>query len=335
MRIFMTALIRSTASSAFLLVIALPATWGKFAAPGEQGECVQRHLPVAVMTKKFVPVPGLSGSNFQATVHGQVVHVLSAATSHRIPRIVFLVDVNNRGGSGPINGEVHIAEFLLSRLPSNVAVGLATIETKTENILAPTTNHLALQDALEGLRTAPKIIATKTEPFTPFEALIGSPPLFGTPEPGDAFFFITKADYPIFVGHTDKATRALQDAGIRLFTILLPGFLPPGFSTTGDRFLPAVTESTGGEAVHIGPPPDQNLAYLPSLLQKPLPLETAILFQIQEAVNFYDVTVEAPKFSDKPQDINLRVVGIDQDALKSLIVRYPRQVVPCTGLKAP
>jgi hypothetical protein len=297
----------------------------------DKPNCLERSIPVSLSDSNGAPNANLSASNLRGIYQKKPAVIESVRLEERPPRVVLLVDTS---ASMQLVGsaEAKIAEGVLSKLSTDVEVGLAFFAEDTTPVAYPTKDHQRLMYALEALRKGYIYEKKRTAIWS---AVRESIKMFGTPVMGDSVYLISDGgDNGSKVRESDME-QILGSSGIRLFALLVAQ--PPGIrsrmseSLTGPGNVLAAAHFTGGTMI--------SNAELSGIAEgevdlaekdgKATQLGQDIDRQIGQLLKFYRVEVRLPEPVDKPRNWKLELIGLGKFPGGKLELIYPNVLLPC------
>lgn len=302
-------------------------------ARAEQGGCLERTIPVSIVSNDGSAAPELSAANLGGTYNNQPVIVKSVEVEKTPPRVILLVDTSGsmerRSGAA-----IDVAEGVLSKLPSNVEVGLAFFAVDTIPVVLPTLDRKILIFELEALRRNPKSYRGKTALWS---ALIDSVKMFKESRPGDSIYLISDAGENKSMANRRSVERAIGTAGVRFFAFIIsPGIRAATVEElNGPSDVRRIAESTGGTTIATlespsGPFPSLERVVLTGKDGKPTELGETVSRQVDQISRFYRVEISLPESADKPRGWTLRLAKSANSLKGKFRLTYPATLWPCS-----
>jgi hypothetical protein len=269
---------------------------------------------------------GLSGENFDVIYKGRSTKPDSVVYTKGPRRVVVLLDVSGSmccrdvGGAPKWQIARDAAWELVAALPPASKAGLMTFSEKTEVRAELSTDHKPIHDWLDGeVARHPESFYGSTALYGAVQAAVAQ---LQPSEPGDAIYLITDGDDNSSKVSRSKVEDALRSSGVRLFALIVNG---GGFFTTREEHggledLLSVIRGSGGSIEIAGSTFDNRMKDQLKLRSRQLSSEIA---------EFYSITVQLPETSEKPERLEINVIGGNGHRRKDLLVAYPRKVSPC------
>ncbi|MGH9745082.1 MAG: vWA domain-containing protein [Candidatus Acidiferrales bacterium] len=211
-------------------------------------------MPISVLTLEGKSVTGLQATNLKASIRGTPVQIVSVEPYVKSPRIVLVIDASSSMTSNPEIWHVYLgmAEHLLTNLPESTPLALEVFATHIERTLSLTLDRAKLRTELKSLENISKIMPSKEQLTSLWEAVQAAPKLLGTPELGDVVLVLTDAGNSYGKATFRSAAESLRSSGIRLFWFFVEG--PPRNTPeelSGLRDFEDLVNDTGGVVVSV------------------------------------------------------------------------------------
>lgn len=317
-------LVHKTGLLALSLLLAAAASVG-------QSKCLERTIPVSVSSHDGTAAPELTATNLEGTYRGKPVAIKEVELEEKPPRVILLVD-NSGSMESRHDAEIDAAERLLSKLPSNINVGLAFFANEIVPVALPTTDRPALSRQLEALRKNRPSFKGKTALWS---SVLQSVKMLGAPIVGDSIYLISDGGDNRSNTREESVEQALRDAGVRLFVLLLqpnPGAARGVLEDiSGPASVRLVSQSTGGivvSTVYVGFADDETLSFA-GKDGKVTRFGQAFDEQVVQIFRFYRVEFSLPEAPKMTKDLKLDVIGFDKTTRGKLEFNYPATVLPC------
>jgi hypothetical protein len=300
---------------------------------GQSDPCLRRTVPVNVLTAKGETVTGLTPENFKASFHRKAVKIVSV-TQDETPRRVVIV----LGASTSVISQKHdwkayvgVAQDLTQVLPPGSSVGFAVFTKKIERNIPLTSDRAKIQDELAKLESGAKEFKGRTSLRDAVFAVASTE--FGTSQVGDTIYAITDGIDSSSATSLDELRTILSEKHVRLFAFsrqVIPedSFIEGG---TSPRDLRELVESSGGEAINMGPNALGNVPDLADNLGKPTLEGLLVARQFREIFAFNRVEIELPERFEKAQKWSLDTAGLDSH---DVLLTYPRSLAGCASASA-
>ncbi len=275
----------------------------------QEPACLDRHIVATITNGNFAPITGLESDNFSISVDKLAVNILStrALTGGRI---ILLFD--QKGFNDVFQFEKVAAESFLDAIPDG----------RVSVIAYSNTIQVISDFGVPGKESARRINELQAVPARnaiagPLELAIGK---LSPPQMGDAIVLMSVPDggFPQEIAQAkrlsdDKIT--LSNRGIRVFTLLLQGFIPNRTEDyAGKALYLGISEETGGMLIS----PDYTT-------EKG---ERAAARLISGLGSSYDVEIQVPHTkSQKKAKVALELIGAPNG--KRLAVTHSAWVLPC------
>jgi von Willebrand factor type A domain len=323
--------------------IVLFASAGLCAAPlrAQQDPCMQRSLPVYVLTSDGGAVTGLGPTNFEGSYRQKPVHIVSAAIDGQPRRVLLLLDSSGSMFSSPRddwNLALHVAGILLTQFPPQTPIGVAVFADRMDRAVGLTTDRQQVEQELAELRAGRKLFPAGPRSTALWDAIRGGLAMFGTPQQGDVIYVITDGQDDSSRTEPTALERMLLSAGVRVFALeLFDAGFPRGKSHGTQDFIEFVT-TTGGFA--LSPTRAQNVGSggdsyaLTGKSGQPTRLRMSLALQLQQIMAFERLDIELPEPLDKPHEWDLKVTNLGELKTRSVSVIYPRKLLPCSATAA-
>jgi hypothetical protein len=220
-------------------------------------DCTRRTIPVSVFTPKGAPITGLKASNFEASLHGTPVQIVSIKPQDKPSRVVLLLD-----GSDSVTGNwgdawhlyLAAADHLLANLPEGTSVALEVFASRIVKTVELTEDRAKLRAELANLSQVDKLVPHKERETALWEALREGAELLGPPEMGDVVYVFTDAGNNFGSTTLREAEQTLQGKNIRVYWLYLDTSIQRNIQVlAGVEHLTTVVSDTGGAQVTIVP----------------------------------------------------------------------------------
>ena len=201
-------------------------------------------------------------------------------------------------------------------------VGLMVFSNQLEIFVPLDTNRTVVRGHLEKLRSRHRIASTALR-----DTLRSAVLQFTQPMPGDSIYAITDGDDD--ASRTDLRTveEILVGRGIRLFMLSIEskeyGLTQKYWNRSATHNL---VRATGGNSVLISESRAESLSGMGEGPTSQFDDLTTLSQQLQLISTFARVEVELPEVLKKPEDWDLRAVGMTG---LDLVVEYPHKLMPC------
>jgi hypothetical protein len=303
---------------------------------GQENSCLDRTIPVSVLSADVRFVDGLTSKNFTAKVQGKEVKIVSLVRDSGPRRIVIVLDA-----SGSMEDvwklEETAAQGLIESDPRN-SFALIVFGSQVLRTIDFSQNRAAITDALPSLQPPERHQLRKTALL---DALASSIELLRPPGFGDAIYLVSDGqDNDSQLGISQFRNR-LMASGVRLFALMpldnavSKGLLTPeGKSTPGE--LEADVAASGGDFTifHLGADGPPTARTKPG---KPIGLWSGgqqVMFYgtkgfDAEITNVYRLTLRLPEPIKKPRELQLYTLGADGKKNGSWLVIYPNRLASC------
>jgi len=294
-----------------------------------QDNCRQRTVPVTVTDAHGASVQPLTAHDFKAIYRGHPLNILGVSHAQAQHRIVVLLDVS--GSMHSIWPAAHAAATdLIASTDFRTPIALMAFSDKVQTAIDFSAGRQAVIRWLESNPVeTPKMPQGKTAFY---DTIVEAIKLLQPAQPGDTIYAVTDGGDNASHVSAQKATLALQSAGIRLMGICLtyPSLIEtPEEDERGRKFFDLARDS-GGATVQfsaIEPFADSRsprFSYDENFFAK-LKSTTATI-EIREP---YFLTVELPEDPAKPTGWRFEVVNAYGRSRKGMLVFYPHEVLPC------
>jgi hypothetical protein len=317
------------------LIFVVPAA---HALPAQTDSCLDRTIPVNVMTEQGQPVPGLSAANFTASVHGKPVQVKSANYDTSPRRIVIAVDVSGTmlsSSAGPPGGRtlnigLLVARNLINAAPPDEQFALLAFSDRVEDKVGFDAGKTTVLMKLEKLRDLTPEEA-KGHRTAIWDSLGEGLSMITPTNSGDAVYVITDGGDNASKRTASELRQMFLSSGTRLFGLYIVDPVPAK-GRAPELDLHAIVDlanATGGEPnrfdfghllrgdfVNVSPDSRQSFRLG----------SEGLLSYIN---GFYRLDVRLPEALDKPGNWKIEVLDESGRRAKRLQVIYPRQLAPC------
>jgi hypothetical protein len=317
-----------------------------------QSDCLKRTIPVGVYTKDGSTVPNVTAVNFAGSYQNKPVAVKSVGLPENLPRMILLI--NTHGIEAWRDTAINFAEGVVSRLPSEVEVGLNTFDRDTTWRVYATKDRVRLMNRLEDLRS--RVPAKGKIEIS--AALAEGLQMMNGPRIGDTVFAITDTIYTVSMearngnDSDEKAIEGnLQSAGVRVFVLRPPtqnelrSSAPPESAEPirpntrsinldeipYSNLLDRLVKVTGGTLLKI----DYTGFLAPAMVAladkhgNPTRFGQDLSQQVRQFTDFFQMNIELPESVEKPKDWNLELTGLSKSQRENLVLTYPARLYPC------
>jgi hypothetical protein len=300
-------------------------------ARAQSKECLERTVPLSIISWDGSPLLNQGARSFDASVQWDSVEISSLALDEGPRRILLLIDTST-SFLDKSDLAIGLASDLVDHLPSSSEMGLASFSGSLTPLVSPTKDHAEI---LRGLQSVFPPVGSKSHikrhGTALWDAVRNGVDLLGDSQVGDAVFVITDGMDTTSKEDSNHAISALLAKGIRLSAIeiaypagIRARMLSPKEGDPVDRMVYA-TDKTGGFAIF----PSQNLAdvpfkgKIPSELRKPLDLEYHLI------VTFYRLDVKLSRAPERQLEWKLSLSDPRSSVRKNFELRYPKSFPPC------
>jgi hypothetical protein len=299
---------------------------------GQTDKCLDRTLPLSIISWDGSPLPGLGPQALEASITDIKVKVNSLLLDQEPRRILLLMDISASflDKSDPAIG---LGLDLVDHIPPPSEIGLASFAGSFTLLAAPAADRTEIRSKIQSVFPPiyPKRKAPRSEWGTAlWDAVRDSADLLGSSRIGDVIFVITNGSDNSSKGDSTQATRALLAKGIRLFAIEIPdsSFIRARESgREGDQVerMRAVTDETGGFAItpFLGTSDISIKRGMSSQLRNSLNLQYHLI------LNFYRIDVTLSQPLRKQLKWKLSLTGVENSARKNYELNYPKSLLPC------
>ncbi len=220
-------------------------------------DCTRRTVPVSVSTPKGTPVTGLQASNFEASLRGSSVRILSSKPQDKPSRVVLVLDASgSMTGNGGQTWQLYLAaaDHLLTNLPQGTPVALEIFASRVERTEALTEDRAKLRAELNNLSLVDQLVPRKERQTALWDALREGAEILGPPETGDVVYVFTDAGNNFGKTMLRDAEQILQSKNIRVFWLYLDTAIERNLEVlVGVADFTDVVSDTGGSKVAILP----------------------------------------------------------------------------------
>lgn len=298
--------------------------------------CLDRVIPVTVLTSDHTSVPGLTAANFKAKRQGKSVQVLNACEDLGPRRVVIAVDVS--GSMQEEAGfELRLAELFVGASRPSDSFALMTFGEKIVDSIPFGLDRKALLVQMEKLRQK-KWTQSKTAILDTLSAALD---LLKPARAGDSIYLITDGVDNHSVLSTNDLMEVANSASVRIFSVLrMFNFHGRTLGEQGlkadPEFLQDLSISTGEFAVNYRVEPrflgglasgNLNFSTLSAEEQYTVALATRVI--AAHIDDFYQLQVHFPDRLDKPHRWKLELVNSPASQIKDLRLAYPQRLAAC------
>jgi hypothetical protein len=298
---------------------------------GQSDRCLDRTLPLGIISWNGSPLPGLGPQAFEASATGVGIKVSSLRLDQEPRRILLLMDISGSflAKSDPA---IDIGLDLVDHIPPPSEIGLASFAGSLTLVAAPSADRTEIRSMIQSVfpSVEPKV-PRKGGGTALWDAVRDSADLLGSTRIGDVIFVITDGAENHSKGDSTQATRALLAKGIRLFAVEIPdpSFLrarlaSPKEGDPVERML-SVTDETGGFLIT----PFVGTSYVFVKKGMPTELRNSLNLQYHLILNFYRIDVTLSQPLRKQLKWKLSLTGVENSARKNYELKYPQSLLPC------
>lgn len=263
----------------------------------QPNSCTQRTIPVSIVTESGEPVTDLTAANFAAKFDGKPVPVTSVTSEHPRAAILILLDVSGsmKEFSGSLGGELDILDTVVSQVPPDTPVGIATFSDEFAERIAPTVNRAGVQQEMNNLWKNRKSVGPKGKTAMSDAILRAIDVLQGLPR-GSVLYLITDGTDTSSRSDLGEAQSALLSAAVRAFAMIIGA--PGPITEDPTRNFVSLIAATGGDAFYAGGGGAGLNGALESSTHSPFSADSwkrqisrMFSFQLVEIANYYDASI--------------------------------------------
>lgn len=295
-----------------------------------QDRCRERTVLVNVTDAHGVPMQGLTASDFVASYRSRTVNILDVRYTETPRRVVMLLDVSGSMLGKDVPNKWNTAraaavEFLTSA-DYKTQISFMTFAKETGIQIDASAGRKAISDWLgSGAAADPRALSGTTALFDAVRQALKQL------QPGDAIYVITDGGNDSGSDSVREVSRKLQDAGVRLFALLLDdSFRTMEEQSAYESFLRLVI-TAGGFVEALAPVQADwsvtNVVGHGPAFARLRAATTAIDAQI---TGVYSATLEFPENSSKQESWKLELVDAGGRNRKGVTVAYPHDLFPCS-----
>lgn len=286
-------------------------------------------LIVNVIDSHGIPIRDLTRENFALFLNGRPAVVTNARYSLAPHRVIVLLDVSGSMAGETSSNKWRIAEEavrdLLAQTAPAVPVAMITFASEVQTRFDFREDRTAtLSWLLQNIDRPPKLKKKKTAVFDAIESALE---LLGNAQRGDAIYAITDGGDNASGLSAHKVKEDLLRSGVRLFSLLFVGPVPPQEAEGEDAFAGMIQDS-GGQAFVVpgtripGVPWDAQYTYDSAKRENIKAYTTALNIQIN---GFWALDLEPMSLG--PGKVKLTVTDDRRKELKNVVVTYPRRLL--------
>ncbi len=300
-----------------------------------QMPCLERTIPVNVLTANGQVVPGLSPQNFLGKIRGQEVTILSAASDFGPRRVVMVLDA-----SGSMQKFWDIALLAAKRFIStdqNASLALITFSGEVENRVDFSQGRQRVSDELDALQNLARFSHPDRTALR--DAVLAAIDLLKAPKLGDAIFLVTDSRENASNATDPEFTRIALASGVRVFAFVPTQELSDRARTPeapgGPNWLHGFVTASGGDFASFSPEtdtaPDFGPRFSTSLTEAgEEKMGLATVGFANEMTGFYRLTIKLADPLKKPRGWELNVVDANGKTNKQWTIIYPHQLASCS-----
>ena len=302
--------------------------------------CTARTVMATVVDHDGNPVEGLQAADFRGEFRGKGVQVLSATLDTSPRRIVLLLDASGSIAASSVTWRAvkRIAEGMVRSVPPSnpVALMVFTDEIRSRVPFGQPRDYLTSRVAALG--KPDEWLGKRPGRTALFDAIMEALAELRPTQPGDIIYLITDGGENASRHRPPEVKNALLTRGVRLFTLIVSGWLHPGSWTApprerqlyGER-LREIAEVTGGCFFSLAP---VDYSATEIMHDQPTSEERDSILRRAEHIyqqmgHYYRIEVKLPSAVDQPRGWKLEVVDERGKKRKGVELAYPRKLLPC------
>jgi hypothetical protein len=298
-------------------------------AGGQSGNCLERIIPLSIVSKDGSPLPNIGPSTFTGSTQGGAVKINSVILDLQPRRVLLLLDVS---GSFDRMSDWHTdtALDLLDHIPPPNEVGVPIFSESIKLLAPPTTDRAQIREQIDSMfgHTSTQSTVKFKGRTSLWDSIRDGAKLLGSQRFGDVVFVISDGKDSKSKANAVEATSSLLAQGVRLFAVQVtdPRLDPErmvGFDP--DNILAKLAYQTGGLAVvperwNSSPPENGKI---PGWLRRDLDL------QYRQILYFYRIDLTLGQAVKKQEGLKLSLADSDKSARTNFELNYPKFISPC------
>lgn len=289
--------------------------------------CSRRVIPVSVSDKQGQIVPGLFAGDFQASIKGKSIKILSVAPNDQPVRVMIVLD---RSGSmlkdeSIWNEYLAAGVALVSHLPPKSFVGLTAFADKILGSVPFTTDSVAFRQEISGLSSVPPAVRKKGGSTALFDALVAAATQFDPPQPGDSLYALSDGDDDASRITHESAVKTLESKGVRLFAFSVAAGESPVDHRVRKQFGD-MARRTGGDLITVSRKLTAASGRLSDTSGNPTEAAKWLEAQFRQIFDFYRVEIKLPVRNEKREALSLKLTDPNKQGIE---LTYPPDLPGC------